>query len=98
MAHESEVDSGSRLDWQNRRKRTAPRGVMSTGSKSNYDKNPLVPVSSSRSGCDVSWGAIAQRLKSKVRPGRFVLCVECYPGCFEGEIERELAAALNPAI
>ena len=65
-------------------------------SKSSYDKFPAVRVPGSKEGCAVGWPAIAQRLKSRVRPGRFVICVECYPGCFEDEIERELVQGLNP--
>ena len=63
---------------------------------SNYDKYPFVPVSDSRDSCDVGWNAITRRLQSRVRPGRFVLCVECYPGCFEKEIEKQLVTALEP--
>src|SRR5262249_45880905 len=70
---------------------------MSSPSKSTYDKYPTIKVSSSREHCDVGWGAIAKRLRALVKPGRFVLCVECYPGCFEDEIERELIAALQPS-
>jgi hypothetical protein len=70
---------------------------MLNGAKSNYDQDPTVKVSSSRESCDVGWGAIAQRLKAKVRPGRFVVCVECYPGCFEDQIDRELVEALRPS-
>ncbi len=66
-------------------------------SKSNYDKHPVVRVSNSKEGCDVGWTAIAQRLKSKIRSGRFIVCVECYPGCFEKEIELELVGALSPS-
>jgi hypothetical protein len=33
-----------------------------------------------------------------VRPGRFVICVDCYPGCFDKEIEKQLVSALNPQI
>ena len=65
-------------------------------SKSNYEKHPVVVVSDSREGCDAGWASIAQRLKSRVRPGRFIVCVECYPGCFEDEIEKELSKALKP--
>jgi mannose-6-phosphate isomerase class I len=71
---------------------------MSKIRESNYDKYPTVKLSSSRAECDIGWMAIADRLKGKTRAGRFVLCVECYPGCFESEIERELVAALNPAL
>jgi mannose-6-phosphate isomerase class I len=70
---------------------------MSNTSKSNYDKYPMVRVSSSKDACDVGWPAIGQRLKAKVAPGRFVVCVECYPGCFEEEIERELVRCLRPS-
>ena len=63
---------------------------MAAGFKSNYDKYPVVKVSNSRADCDVGWKAIAERLKSKIRPGGFTLCVECYPGCFESKIEQEL--------
>jgi mannose-6-phosphate isomerase class I len=67
-------------------------------SKSNYDKYPVVRVSNSKEGCDVGWPSIAERLKSRVRQGRFIVCVECYPGCFEEEIERELVEALRPSL
>jgi len=63
---------------------------------SNYDKYPVVPVSTSREGSETGWQAVGQRLKASMRPGRFVVCVECYPGCFEKEIEKELVGALNP--
>jgi mannose-6-phosphate isomerase class I len=74
---------------------------MSRHSISNYDKYPVVPVSGSRDGCDLGWSAIAQRLKAAVsktgvRSDRFVICVECYPGCFEKEIEKQLVDALEP--
>ncbi len=71
---------------------------MSKPHISNYDKSPVVPVSGSRDSCEVGWQEIGRRLKASVRPGRFVVCVECYPGCFENEIERELVSALNPAL
>jgi mannose-6-phosphate isomerase class I len=65
---------------------------------SNYDKYPLVRVSDSRDGCETGWDAIGRRLKASVRPGRFVICVECYPGCFEKDIEKQLVSALQPQI
>src|ERR1017187_430434 len=63
---------------------------------SNYDKYPVVRVADSRDGCETGWDAIGRRLKARVRPGRFVICVECYPGCFEKEIEKQLVSALQP--
>jgi hypothetical protein len=65
---------------------------------SNYDKHPVVRISDSREGCEMGWDAIGRRLKASVRPGRFVICVECYPGCFEKEIEKHLVSALEPQI
>src|SRR5580692_8423827 len=69
---------------------------MSRHSISNYDKYPVVPISASRDGCETGWPAIAQRLKSSIPAGRFVVCVECYPGCFEKEIEKQLVDTLKP--
>jgi mannose-6-phosphate isomerase class I len=71
---------------------------MSKSYISNYDKYPLVRVSDSREGCEKGWDAIGRRLKASVRPGRFVVCVECYPGCFEKDIEKQLVSALGPQL
>lgn len=65
---------------------------------SNYDKFPVIPVGTDASECSQGWPSIAARLRSSIRPGKFVLCVELYPGCFEDEIERELVRALVPAL
>ena len=62
----------------------------------NYDKSPVVPVSDSR--CEAGWAAISQRLRSQVHSGRFVVCVEFYPGCFEDQIESELVRSLQPQV
>src|ERR1700691_4554472 len=71
---------------------------MSTVRRSNYDKQPVVRVSEDASSCDVGWPSIALHLKANIRSGRFLVCVECYPGCFEKQIEQELVSALNPAL
>jgi mannose-6-phosphate isomerase class I len=71
---------------------------MSSTYKSTYDKYPVVTVSDSSRDCCVGWNAITRSLATEIRSGRFVLCVECYPGCFEDEIERELVSALHPAL
>src|SRR4029077_20824984 len=67
---------------------------MSKPYVSNYDKYPVVPVSDAR--CDVGWNDVASRLKKKIRPGRFVIAVECYSGCNLGEIESNLSSVLRP--
>ena len=69
---------------------------MSKTSKSNYDKFPFLLVEGSAERCAVGWAAIGRTLKAKISPGRFVLCVECYPGSMENEIERALVAELLP--
>ncbi len=63
-----------------------------------YDKHPVVVVTSSGRACSVGWREIGERLQGAIRPGRFVVVVECYPGCFEQQIERALCAALRPGL
>src|SRR6266481_2957896 len=65
---------------------------------SRYDKYPVVRVAHSSESCRVGWQAIGPELLAAVRPGKFVLCVECYPGAFEREIEQELTWALTPSL
>ncbi|ABF39644.1 mannose-6-phosphate isomerase-like protein [Candidatus Koribacter versatilis Ellin345] len=67
---------------------------MSKQSSSNYDKFPVIAVPDAT--CDVGWKAITQTLRKTAIQGRFVVCVECYPGCFEGNIEAELVNGLKP--
>jgi mannose-6-phosphate isomerase class I len=63
---------------------------------SNYDKHPYIPVSSSRSECWVGWSEILQRMREFSGQSRCVLCVECYPGVFEGSIRTALEEGLRP--
>lgn len=65
--------------------------------RSNYDKFPVVQVSDNSNVCVRGWSAVGARLREAVHPGKFIVCVECYPGCFQQEIERELTEALSPA-
>jgi len=67
---------------------------MSKQCISNYDKYPQVRLS--ESPCRVGWKEITEALKGTIKPGSYVVCVECYPGCFEDEIARELVQALQP--
>jgi len=64
---------------------------------SNYDRFPIVEVRSSAHACDEGWTAIIDRLRGNISEGRFMLCVECYPGAFEDDIERALVDGLRPA-
>lgn len=74
--------------------------------RSNYDKFPVFPVSASPSGCQVGWSAIIdaiivainERLRGVSQNARAVLCVEYYPGVFDGPVEQVLAAGLCPSL
>ncbi len=65
--------------------------------KSNYDKYPNIPVSTSAKQCWVGWRDINSRLRSASAESRYVLCVECYPGAFENQIRDALEGGLRPA-
>src|SRR5216683_3480203 len=65
--------------------------------KSNYDKYPCIPVSTSADDCRVGWRNIIDRLKPLSEQGRCTLAVECYPGTFEGIIKDALVEGLRPA-
>lgn len=68
-----------------------------TSRHSNYDKYPYVSVCASRSECWVGWPEIAERLSTSISRSCSRLCVECYPGAFEGSIKDALAESLRPA-
>src|SRR6201993_4499465 len=64
--------------------------------KSNYDKYPCTPVSTSAASCWIGWRNIINRLKSFSAESRCTLAVECYPGTFEGSIKDALVEGLRP--
>jgi len=63
---------------------------------SNYEKHPYVAISSDPRDCDTGWAAIMQRLLGLTTRRNLVICVECYPGVFEDDIERTLRTLLSP--
>ena len=63
---------------------------------SNYEKHPYVAISSDPRDCDTGWAAIMQRLLGLTTRRNLVICVECYPGVFEDDIERALRTFLSP--
>lgn len=70
---------------------------------SNYDKLPFVPVAAEADACQTGWVAIAARLRAALPapPASgppLVLAVECYPGTDLAQLQRELVAALRPAL
>ncbi len=70
--------------------------MLITGTK--YDKAPYVAVSADSAECATGWPAILDRIRGAVKTGRFVVCVECYPGVFVREIACAIEAALHPAL
>jgi mannose-6-phosphate isomerase class I len=65
--------------------------------QSNYDKQPRLLISADNSACAAGWDAIIERLADIIRPGRFILCLECYPGTPVDQISQQLQSALRPA-
>ena len=65
--------------------------------KSNYDKRPCIPVSTTASQCWVGWREIIRRLTPFFAENRCVLAVDCYPGTFERAIKHALAEGLYPS-
>ena len=65
--------------------------------KSNYDKHPCIPVSSSAADCRVGWRNVIDRLKPSSAAIRCTLAVECYPGTLERSIRDALVEGLRPA-
>ncbi len=63
-----------------------------------YDKNPCLKVSSSASECLTGWSAILGRLRPWAEERKTVVCVECYPGVFTGELARILSEGLRRAV
>jgi mannose-6-phosphate isomerase class I len=63
-----------------------------------YDKAPYVAVSADRAGCTTGWLEILSRLRAAAMPGRFVICVECYPGVGVREIAEALEEGMHPAL
>ena len=65
--------------------------------RSNYDKHPCIPVSTSTADYRVGWRNIIDRLKPWCAESRCTLAVECYPGTFEAIIKDALVEGLRPA-
>ncbi len=59
---------------------------------SNYDRFPKVKVRPTARDCQVGWSRILEKLRGATHG---VVCVECYPGIREEEVEQALARGLN---
>ncbi len=59
-----------------------------------YDRYPVLKISSSSEDCAVGWPSVLERLHgSKAR----LICIECYPGANVEEIEQAVAAGFRPS-
>lgn len=64
---------------------------------SNYDKYPYSDTGFDATNCAVGWDEIASHLPSPTPGIPYILCVECYPGVFEKELEAALTFRIKPA-
>jgi mannose-6-phosphate isomerase class I len=64
---------------------------------SNYDKFPYVAISSTGQGCDCGWQQITETIRSAGLTDQSTVCLECYPGVFEDEVEQKLRGAFPEA-
>ncbi len=62
-----------------------------------YDKHPRVIISQSASGYDAGWNEVVSTIRANRLDGKRIICIECYPGTFETEIEQALLTAFSPA-
>jgi mannose-6-phosphate isomerase class I len=61
---------------------------------SEYNKHPVVKITSSSSDCAAGWPEVLARLRGCAVKA---LCVECYPGAFDEEIEKAIVGGLMPS-
>ncbi len=64
--------------------------------KSNYDKYPRIFISPDSALCHSGWVSVVDRLRSN-SGSNGVVCIECYPGVFEDEIELAIRRCFSPA-
>jgi mannose-6-phosphate isomerase class I len=63
-----------------------------------YDKYPYVLISSDARDCRAGWESIASLIRGvHARRERATICVECYPGVYEDEIEPVFRSSLPQA-
>ena len=65
--------------------------------KSNYDKNPCIPVNTFRPESWEGWPQILEVINGFTHSEKCVVCLECYPGTFERELIRTLGEGLKPS-
>lgn len=63
-----------------------------------YEKQPFVPVSPDSAQCLIGWKDIFGAVGQRIQPGKFVICLECYPGALVSEICAAAEALLEPQL
>jgi mannose-6-phosphate isomerase class I len=63
-----------------------------------YDKFPAVRISASSEPCVEGWDEIARELRGRVRPGRFIVALETYPGVLLPELAAQLEDVFSPSL
>src|SRR5258707_3706716 len=63
-----------------------------------YDKHPYILASTDSEDCYAGWGSIGNALRKFLDSSKKIVCVECYPGVFEGDVRDRLTALLNPSL
>ncbi len=64
---------------------------------SSYDKYPRVTVTRSSADCQVGWPSIVDQIKASRDGGKRFICIECYPGVFEDEVQLALSGIFPPS-
>jgi hypothetical protein len=62
-----------------------------------YDKFPYIPISSDARDCCRGWQEITDRISATGFSEQATVCLECYPGVFEDEIEEHIFRAFPEA-
>jgi mannose-6-phosphate isomerase class I len=62
-----------------------------------YDRHPYVSVSTDGEDCHIGWEAIGYPLREFLGDEGRIVCVECYPGVFVGEVRDRLTELLKPS-
>ncbi len=62
-----------------------------------YDRHPYVSVSTNGEDCHIGWKAIGYPLRDFLGDEGRIVCVECYPGVFVGEVRDRLTELLKPS-
>ncbi len=64
---------------------------------SRYDRHPRIAITNNAADCEIGWNAITQQIRSVAYKADQLVCIECYPGVFEDELEKALLNVFAPS-